>query len=91
MTIRFHIRVTGQVQGVFFRRSAKLEAERLGIVGWVKNSDEGSVEIMAQGDKKSADEFIKWCKKGPPFAKVEKVDVSWEKDLHDFDDFSIHD
>jgi len=46
---------------------------------------------MAQGEKKSLDKFIKWCKKGPPFARVEKIDVHWEKGLHEFGDFSIHD
>lgn len=89
--IRVNLKIYGQVQGVFFRRSAKLEAERLGIAGWVRNEPDGSVGIMAQGDKKVVDKFIRWCKRGPPFAKVEKVDVSWEKDLHDFENFSIHD
>ena len=91
MSIRVHLRITGQVQGVFFRRSAKIEAEKLGIVGWVRNESDGSVEIMAQGEKKNVDKFIKWCKKGPPFAKVKKVEVEPHKDLHDFADFSIHD
>src|SRR3989344_5559541 len=90
MAVRAHLKIIGQVQGVFFRRSAKIEADKLGIVGWVKNSDDGSVEVMAQGEKGDTNRFIKWCKKGPPFAKIEKVDVHWEKELHDFDDFSIH-
>jgi len=89
--IRANLKIYGQVQGVFFRRSAKLEADRLGIVGWTRNDNDGSVEMMAQGEKEKIDKFIAWCKKGPPFAKVEKVDVFWEKDLHDYSDFSIHD
>lgn len=91
MEVRVHLKIHGQVQGVFFRRSAKLEAERHGIVGWVKNLGDGSVEIMAQGGKKSIDNFIKWCKGGPPFAKVENVEVEWKKDLDDFVDFEIRD
>ena len=91
MNARVHIKIFGEVQGVFFRRSAKLEAEKLGFVGWVKNSNDGSVEVMAQGEKKSMEKFIKWCKKGPPFAKVKNVEIEWHKDLHDFDNFSIHD
>jgi len=87
--VRVHLKIYGQVQGVFFRQSAKLEAERNGIVGWVKNLGDGSVEIMAQGDKKLVDQFIKWCRGGPPFAQIEKVDIHWEKDLHDFDEFSV--
>ena len=87
--IRVHVSITGQVQGVFFRRSAKIEAEKLGIVGWVRNESDGSVEIMAQGEKKNVDKFIKWCKKGPPFAKVENVEVKEQKGLEDLTEFSI--
>ena len=89
--IRAKINISGQVQGVFFRRSAKLEAEKLGIVGWARNLDDGSVEVMAEGDRENVDEFIKWCKSGPPFAKVEKVEVEEQKGLEGFSDFSIHD
>ena len=89
--IRAKINISGQVQGVFFRRSAKLEAEKLGIVGWARNLDDGSVEVMAEGDRENVDEFIKWCKSGPPFAKVEKVEVEEQKGLEGFSDFSITD
>ncbi len=88
--MRAHIKVFGKVQGVFFRRSAKIKADELGVLGWVKNSDDGSVEVMAQGEKKQVDQFIKWCKKGPPFAKVENTEVDIRPD-EDFADFSIHD
>ena len=91
MKVRFHIRVAGQVQGVFFRRTAKLQAEELGILGWVKNNDDGSVDVMAQGEKDKIDQFVKWCKKGPPFAKVENIEVKEQKGLEGFEDFSIHD
>ena len=89
--VRAHLFVYGQVQGVFFRRSAKLEAEKLGIVGWARNLDDGSVEVMAEGDRENVDEFIKWCKSGPPFAKVEKVEVEELKGIEGFSDFSITD
>ena len=89
--IRVHVSITGQVQGVFFRRSAKIEAEKLGIVGWVRNESDGSVEIMAQGEKKNVDKFIKWCKKGPPFARVEKVEVEKQENLEVFEVFEILD
>ena len=87
--LRVHIRITGQVQGVFFRRSAKIEADRLGVVGWIRNDNDGSVEVMAQGKKENIDKFIAWCKKGPPFAKVEKVEVEGQGGLEEFDNFSI--
>ncbi|KKR50162.1 MAG: Acylphosphatase [Candidatus Curtissbacteria bacterium GW2011_GWA1_40_16] len=88
--MRAHIKINGQVQGVFFRRSAKIKADELGIVGWVKNCDDGSVEVMAQAEKKQVDQFIKWCKKGPPFAEVESVGVDFRPD-ENFPDFSVHD
>lgn len=89
--IRVHFRISGQVQGVFFRRSAKIEAERIGVVGWIRNDDDGAVEVMVQGEDDKVDQFIAWCKKGPPFAKVKDVEIKEQKGLEDFIDFSIHD
>lgn len=89
MVVRAHFFVSGDVQGVFFRRTAKLEAEKLGLVGWVRNRNDGGVEAVAQGSKNRVDAFIKWCRHGPPFAKVENVEVEWKKNLEDFDSFEI--
>lgn len=89
--MRAHVKVFGKVQGVFFRRSAKIKADELGVVGWVKNCDDESVEVMAQGEKKQVDQFIKWCKKGPPFAKVENVEVDFRDNDKDLIEFSITD
>lgn len=83
------IRIYGNVQGVLFRHSAKSEAERLGLVGWVKNDDDGSVEVLAQGSKNKLDEFINWCKSGPPSARVEDVEVSWSRETDAFGSFEI--
>lgn len=89
MVVRAHFFVSGEVQGVFFRRTAKLEAEKLGLVGWVRNRSDGGVEAVAQGPKNKVDAFIKWCRHGPPFAEVEKVEVEWKKNLEDFEEFEI--
>lgn len=89
--MRAHIKIYGQVQGVFFRKSAKIEAEKLAILGWVKNNEHGFVEAMAQGKKENVNNFIKWCKKGPPFAKVESIEVDWREDVEDLIDFSVID
>lgn len=86
---RAHLKIYGQVQGVFFRRSAEIEAKKLSIVGWVKNRDDGSVEVMAQGEKENIDKFVKWCKRGPPFAEIEKVEVERKEGLDNFEEFSI--
>lgn len=84
-----HIFVSGQVQGVFFRRSAKIEAEKLEVVGWVRNSNDGSVEVMAQGPKDQLDQFAAWCKKGSLHAKVDRIEVDWSNQQEDFDKFEI--
>ena len=83
------INIYGQVQGVFFRRSAKEVVDRLGLVGWIRNEVDGSVQAMAVGSKDKVEEFIKWCKKGPPMAKVERVEVDWNEEEQDFESFDI--
>ncbi len=72
-TKHFSIRVTGSVQGVFFRASTRKEAQRLGLVGWVRNEPDGSVRIEAEGDGDALDELVTWCQHGPDQARV--VDV----------------
>ena len=89
MDVRAHLYIEGNVQGVFFRRSARSKADELGVVGLIRNRKDGSVEAIAQGPKGKVDVFIKWCKKGPPFSKVEKVEIEWKKNLEDFEEFEI--
>jgi acylphosphatase len=73
MTIQLRILVSGKVQGVFFRASAKQAANKLSITGWVRNLHTGQVEINAAGESKAIEQFINWCNHGPKFARVEKV------------------
>lgn len=68
--------VTGRVQGVSYRASTALEAQRLGIVGWVKNRDDGSVELEAEGPAELVEALISWCEAGPPAALVDRVAVT---------------
>jgi acylphosphatase len=70
-----HIIVKGRVQGVGFRYFTKGEADRLGIKGWVKNLDDGSVECVCTGDEKNINAFLESVKKGPRFAKVTEMTV----------------
>lgn len=72
----FTIRITGKVQGVFFRASAHDVARQLSITGFVRNEPDGSVYIEAEGDEEKLEKFITWCKKGPPRAVVEDVRVA---------------
>ncbi len=84
----FNLKVVGRVQGVFFRAFTKEEAENLGLTGYVTNYDDGSVYIEAEGEENKLKKLIKWCHKGPIFAKVEKVEVS-AGSLKNYNDFSI--
>ena len=88
-TVRAHLFVSGVVQGVSFRASTQDQARRRAIVGWVKNLDDGRVEAVAQGTKEKVAELVAWCRKGPPAAKVEKLDVTWVEVGDEFRDFEV--
>jgi acylphosphatase len=70
------LRITGRVQGVFFRESMRIEAERLGVTGWVCNRTDGSVEAVVQGLAESIDAMVRWAHRGPDDARVVAVEVS---------------
>jgi len=86
---RVAIQISGRVQGVFFRYGAKAEAERLDLRGWARNEPDGSVTIVAEGEKDNLQKLIAWCKKGTEYSKVEKVDVEWQEANGEFDGFEI--
>jgi acylphosphatase len=83
-----HLRISGKVQGVFFRASAKEIADKLKIAGWVKNTLEGDVEIVAEGSSENIEKFIQWCKKGPPKSIVSHLHFT-ETEPADLKNFSI--
>jgi protein-L-isoaspartate(D-aspartate) O-methyltransferase len=68
--------VSGRVQGVYYRASARHEAERLGLRGWVRNASDGSVALHVQGDPDVVDAMLTWCRLGPPAARVSRVEVA---------------
>lgn len=67
-------RITGRVQGVNYRNSTKRQADELGLVGWVRNTDDGDVELLVGGAAPAVDSLLKWCRKGPKRAEVEAVE-----------------
>lgn len=87
--IRAHIFISGMVQGVFFRANTKEKALELGLKGFVRNLTDGSVEVVAEGEKEKIEELIKWCWKGPKFSKVENVEVNFENYKDEFKDFEV--
>jgi len=89
MKINAHILISGRVQGVWYRASTKNKAEQLGIKGWVKNTTNGEVEAVFQGEEKLVEKMITWCYQGPPLAKVDKISVKKQDNIENYDDFSI--
>jgi acylphosphatase len=72
--VSFH--VTGRVQGVAYRMTAREEADRLALGGWIRNEADGSVSGMVEGEASNVDAFLAWCKRGPMGARVEGVHIS---------------
>ena len=73
--------VTGAVQGVYYRHSMSLEAERLGVSGWVRNRRDGSVEALIEGGAEAVAALINWARRGPPNARVAHVAVEYDSQL----------
>ena len=78
MEKKFIIKVYGKVQGVWFRKSAQQKALALGLRGFCKNMEDGSVYIEAEGDLEKLFNFVNWCKKGPELAELENIKMSEE-------------
>ncbi|HVD49466.1 MAG TPA: acylphosphatase [Gaiellaceae bacterium] len=71
-----HVRVSGRVQGVFFRAEARSRAESLGLSGWIRNEPDGSVAAVFAGEPERVDSMVEWCRRGPAGARVDEVEVS---------------
>ncbi|MCX7774500.1 MAG: acylphosphatase [Spirochaetaceae bacterium] len=69
----FHAIIIGEVQGVGFRMSAVMRAERLGLTGWVRNTEDGNVEVWAEGPSEPLERFAQWLQTGPSAARVDRV------------------
>jgi acylphosphatase len=85
----FHAIVEGEVQGVGFRYSAAREARAIGLCGWVRNAEDGTVEVWAQGDPANLDLFIDWLWQGPSAASVRDVRLSWENPIQSYNSFGV--
>lgn len=85
---RAHVFVSGHVQGVFYRASTRDTARDRGVTGWVKNLDDGRVEIVFEGDEEDVETMIEWCQTGSQRARVDNVDVTYEE-LDGIEGFTI--
>jgi len=89
MKSRVHVIISGRVQGVWFRANTRDKAEQLGINGWVRNTHDGNVEAVFEGDEEHIKEMINWCRQGPPMAKVENLIIEKQPVSDEFNGFSI--
>ena len=84
-----HVIVSGKVQMVAYRIYVQDSATELGLTGWVRNLRDGSVELVAQGEKEILKEFVEYLHEGSLLAKVESVDITWQSPKVEYEDFSI--
>lgn len=80
--------VSGTVQGIFFRQFVKDNAERYNLRGFVRNLEDGRIEIFIEGDLENVNKMIEISRKGPRHSQIKKVDVKEEK-IQDFKEFKI--
>ncbi|GAQ95101.1 acylphosphatase [Thermodesulfovibrio aggregans] len=76
---RAHLFISGRVQGVFYRAFTKEIADSLGLNGWVRNLRDGRVEAVFEGDEERISIAIDRCKEGPPYARVDNIEIIWEE------------
>ena len=89
MQRRVHIKVSGRVQGVSYRASARKTAVSLGLFGWVRNLADGRVEILAEGSATHIAHFVEWCGRGPIWARVDKLEIIDEPPAGEFEGFYV--
>ena len=81
--------ILGSVQGVFFRQFVKEEADKLGVRGFVRNIDNGNVEIIVEGDMDKVNKLIEICRQGPKYAQIRNFSVEEKKFSGDYKEFKI--
>jgi acylphosphatase len=89
MNQRYHVFVTGRVQGVFFRANTHRKAHSLGLTGWVRNLPDGRVEAVIEGKREDIEAMLAWLGTGDPPARVDRLDVAEESPAAAFTGFDI--
>ncbi|MEK6960142.1 MAG: acylphosphatase [Nanoarchaeota archaeon] len=87
--VRAHALISGRVQGIFYRASARSEAIKRKLIGWVRNTSDGKVELIVQGPKHEVDDFLDWCRSGPMLADVTEVELTFEEPNDDLTGFEV--
>ena len=81
--------VRGQVQGVYFRDFTRRHARRLGLVGYVRNLWDGTVEVLAEGNRDLLESLLRELHAGPPAARIEGIDLEWGQPSGEFPSFEV--
>jgi len=89
MDSRLQILIAGSVQGVFFRAGTVSEAKKLKLTGWVRNTGDGAVEVMAEGERGALETLLDWCYHGPEGAVVASIEYRWLDATGESGDFSV--
>lgn len=89
MRSRFQAEIFGRVQGVFFRYYTKERAEKLSLGGFVQNQPDGSLLVVAEGEKENLEKLLEFLKRGPDHAQIERVRIKWQKYKGEFNLFEI--
>lgn len=79
--LRRRVTIRGEVQGVGYRASMARRARELGLAGWVRNRLDGSVEAVVAGDAAAVEALLRWARRGPPAARVSRVDVEVDTEV----------
>jgi acylphosphatase len=87
--IRVHLTISGEVQGVYFRKHTQDVSLQNYVYGWVRNLPNGSVECVLEGLKLNVDKVIRWCHQGPTNSRVDNVEIKKETFTGNFTDFKI--
>jgi len=88
MKVRAHLLVSGRVQRVHFRQSTMLEAQNLGVNGWVRNLMDGRVEAVFEGEEHAVKTLVNYCRQGPPAARVNNLEVNYGPFKSEFPNFT---
>ncbi|MBE0410578.1 MAG: acylphosphatase [Anaerolineales bacterium] len=86
---RLHVSIQGRVQGVGFRAFVHRKAIEIGLTGWVRNRWDGSVEVLAEGERPSLDRLLLLLKRGPSSAMVSSMDFEWQPATGEFKRFTV--
>ncbi len=86
---RLHAIVRGDVQGVGFRYFVQRRAQQLGLTGWVRNNDDGTVELVAEGSRQDLEQLKRSLEEGPRLARVQRVETRWSEATGGLDRFEL--